>query len=870
MASHSHLPKDFFNDVFEIQVKAHDLVAEPLFPHRSSQIEKDEETSSDWSLGSVADSDVETQLRLLRSVRELEERLATARAALNRAMKKRHSTPIHVDLPNAPAADEGSQKKPVLSKEDYKGLVDLYYYSQRNRFSPDGPDYSPSLLFTNDYEAELSKLEKTRSHENKPHAIKAEDGIPMPSGTEDLYENPLKEIEKVLLRNQTREIRIMQAFVDLLLDDNSSNRDLYNAYKQFPYPGVSWLPKGLQRLFLQRMATPWKRSRKGMVRYLSLIDDMQEAKQPITSGEWSSAIYLAGRSLRMQSTDQYLAGRSLRTQSTDQVDAAIVIWRKMEQDAGVRGTHVTFNILFDIAVRAGKYALAESFLKEMYARGLRLNRLGRVSMMYYHGLRGDGDAVRRTYRDFVEAGEIVDTLVLNCVIASLLNAQEPDAAEQTYGRMKDLQDRLRTGQRADGSDTFYLRYPGGESSTIEREAASNSLGRLLNSAAHLRKVFPDHHADLQQLMPLRPDHVTFRAMVAYHANVSGDLDRITVLLKEMTEDFDLSIRPVMYQLLFKGFALHGKPKRAHARWNLARLHLTWHACRQALIDAKKERKAAAMARTDSYDDDEPTLPRLSEVRKDSAMRPVSVESNVERKKPGVWDSFTQSLSPAAAEPNPGIERVNSHLFDEEPRETPTGMIQNAFFPQQLEDSPPDFETKERHYYLGLDTAIDHEEGEYVLPSQVRTMSDLPLELPADKPVDNAELREDAEATMSDQSPLSDANKVQDAQIEEDDQLAHEHDENPRSNPDDYAEYVASLSFTASLPMVCWVLRAYTQVTASRAQVEEIYGSCRKHYRPKDPEEKEKVVRVLQRCLRHCDRYGHDDYVLSNTASDTIV
>ncbi|KPI42407.1 uncharacterized protein AB675_9729 [Cyphellophora attinorum] len=798
MASHSHLPKDFFNDVFEIQVKAQDLVAEPLLPHQSSQMDKDQEASSNWSPITMVDSDVETQLRLLRSVRELEEKLATARAALNRAMKKPHSTPTHVEPPDAPVANEGSQKKSVLSKDDYKGLVDLYYYSQRNRFSPDGPDYSPSLMFINDYEAELSKLDKTRSHDNKPRTTEAEDRTQVSSDTEDLYENPLKEIEKVLLRNQTREIRTMQAFVDLLLEDNSSNRDLYQAYKQFPYPGVSWLPKGLQRLFLQRMGTPWKRSRKGMIRYLSLIDDMQEAKQPITSGEWSSAIYLAGRSLRMQSTDQYLEGRSLRTRSTDQVDAAIVIWRKMEQDAGVRGTHVTFNILFDIAVRAGKYALAESFLKEMYARGLRLNRLGRVSMMYYHGLRGDGDAVRRTYRDFVEAGEIVDTLVLNCVIASLLNAQEPDAAEQTYGRMKDLQARLRTGQRADGSDTFYLRYPGGEPSTIEREAASNALGRMLKSAAHLKQRLPDHHADLQQLMPLRPDHVTFRAMVAYHANVSGDLDRITVLLKEMTEDFDLPIRPVMYQLLFKGFALHGKPKRAHARWNLSRLHMTWTACQQALKEAKKVRMAAAMARTESYDDDEPTLPKLSEVRKVKTLQPTGVEGNARTKEPGVWDSFTQSLSPAATEPNHGIERVNSHLFDEEPRVKTPGIIQNAFFPQQLEDNPPDFETKERHYYLAS-----------TQPSITKRAKN------AGK---NAELREDADATASDQSPLIDADEVQDARVErDDDKLDHEHDENTRSNPDDYADYVASLSFTASYP---W--------------------------------------------------YGHDDYVLSNTASDTIV
>ena len=173
------------------------------------------------------------------------------------------------------------------------------------------------------------------------------------------------------------------------------------------------MPTGVLRVFLQRMSTPAVKTGNLMLRYLSLIDDMQMAKLPITKSEWSSAIYLAGRSFgRVTQSDMAHAFR---------------LWRQMEQEAGVKASYVTFNILFDIAVRAGKYALADSILREMHSRGLRLNRLGRVGLIYYHGIRGDGDAVRKTYRDFVDSGEIVDTLVLNCVIAALMNAGEPTA-----------------------------------------------------------------------------------------------------------------------------------------------------------------------------------------------------------------------------------------------------------------------------------------------------------------------------------------------------------------------------------------------------------------------------------------------------------
>jgi len=313
-------------------------------------------------------------------VRELEEKLAKAKRDLQTSMA--------VSLDQSMSTANKQLAPPTLTKKDYLDLVDLYFYSHNSRFSPESSDASPTPVFLNDYSFTLS-ADFTRGDEAK--AIEDEDDAS--------YVSPFKQIEEILKDNQLREIAIMQVFIDLLLDDFSSNRALYEAYKELPHPGVAYLPKGVIRLFLQRMSTPWLRTQASIVRYLSLIDDMQEAKLPITVSEWSSAIYLAGRSFSRLKADE--VGRAFST------------WQQMEKEAGAKSSHVTFNILFDIAVRAGKFALGETILTEMHKRNLRLNRMGRVSLMYYHGLRGDGDGVRKAYHDFVEAGEIVDTLVVN-------------------------------------------------------------------------------------------------------------------------------------------------------------------------------------------------------------------------------------------------------------------------------------------------------------------------------------------------------------------------------------------------------------------------------------------------------------------------
>ncbi|EXJ63535.1 uncharacterized protein A1O5_11296 [Cladophialophora psammophila CBS 110553] len=813
-AENSRLPAAFFYDLSTLYEKVR---------QENVEQEKRDELEPSQPL-------LEEQMALLKSVRDLEEKLAKAKASLDSSMHKMPPTSKHPAL-----LTQGASQQPavVLSKDDYKNLVDLYFFTHSSRFDPESPHSSPTPKFLEDYAFKLSE-------DFAPPQAYAEF-----YADDEGYESPLKEVEKMLKSKQLREISAFRAFVDLLLDNHSSNSALFRAYKSLPQPGVAFLPKGTIRLFLQRMSTPWQKSEKSMIRYLSLIDDMQKANLPIARSEWASAVYLAGRSF------------SKVTES--ELNAALRLWRQMEQEAGVQAHNVTFNILFDIAVRANKYPLAQMILKEMHDRGLHLNRLGRVSVIYYHGLRGDGDAVRKAYRDFVDAGEIVDTLVLNCVMAALFNAQEPAAAEQIYERMKSLHINTRREVRSDGTIASYRQYPGPGPELIHRKLAANSLRRVLLFASRLKRILPEHHKEAQELMPLRPDHTTFRTMISYHANISGNLNRITVLINEMSELFGLPLQSIHYQLLFKGFALHGATRNPHATWNLHRLDLAWEACRKDIRDGQMARKRARQ--TKSYHH---KLPSIDVINETSDEREQSIHGEHKAfKRMSEWDDFVLDLAAFPRERRKHIERIHAELFDEE-REKKEPLIRNPFSRSTKESPPHDQKT---YYPLG-ERKLDQEEGEYVLPSPILAIdpssSDLhdssspeqttaettgvdpePQTFPSSTDTDSPDIesRSPARSATAD-APFSDA----------------ETDSRPETDVEDGRDVppipaTSQYQVEATRPLICWLLRAYANSTGSRQQVEAVWDSVRPLWHSREPNDQAAVIRVLRRCLRNCDRYG---------------
>lgn len=823
-AETSRLPLAFFHDLSTLQEK--------VDRNGNDELAKQSHSSPTPLL--------EEQMALMKSVRELEEKLARAKASLQNSMRKKTRSERGQTALSSSKSESPAQ---ILSGEDYKNLVDLYFYTHRSRFDPESPDSSPTPTFLEDYAFKLS-----------------EDFAPLEAyanfySEDEGYESPLKEVEKTLKSRQIREISVMREFVDLLLDDYSSNPALFRAYKRLPQPGVAFLPRGTIRLFLQRMSTPWQKNQKSMIRYLSLIDDMQKANLPISRAEWASAVYLAGRSFA-RVTDA-------------EVTTSFRLWKQMEQEAGVKAHNVTFNILFDIAVRANKYPLAQMVLKEMHDRGLRLNRLGRVSVIYYHGLRGDGDAVRKSYRDFVDAGEIVDTLVLNCVMAALFNAQEPTAAEQIYERMKSLHCETSRETRSDGKAAFYRRYPGPGSDIINRELAANALGRVLLPSARLKDLLPDQHKALQESMPLTPDHTTFRTMISYHANVSGNLNRITVLMNEMSEMFALPFQGIHYQLLFKGFALHGATMDPDATWSVKRLDLVWAACRNAVRDGLASRQRGKSVATP-----DPTLPSIRvvndfQLEEDSARHGET--GNLQQPKGlkplGAWNEFVLDLAVFPRERRKHIERVHAELFDEEVVNRQPFLGHTILHSPRTGSPSPHQET---YYPLG-DRKLDLDEGEYVLPSPILAIDptskggdlELPSLGPSQSPVPTASstLAESHTSEPATDTPQDVTQPRLDSRPDEDD-LHPSSLPDPDLNAEDIAESDGDVPPTPSShqvhitrPMVCWLLRAYARCSGSRRQVEEVWNSVRKLWHTRDQNDREAVIRVLRRCLRDCDRYG---------------
>lgn len=337
--------------------------------------------------------------------------------------------------------------------------------------------------------------------------------------------------------------------LEVLVRDECTHEEAFEAYSALPYPGVSHLSPNTRRLLLRRLSVMERKSRISKMRYLSVLDDMKSTGLPITQAEWNSALAFCGQCLtRLTAVD---------------VENALRTWKEMEQEANVKGGTVTFNILFDMAAKAEKFVLAEMILKEMGDRNVPFNRYSRTAFIFYHGLKGDGDGVRGAYREFVESGEIVDTVVLNCVITSLLRAGEPGAAEQVYERMK----RMHTKQTG--------RPP--MPPTNWREV--RHLGHLLDRAAQRFRDDPEKLRQIREEQSIAPDVHTYAHLVEYHVCQTGELPRIAALLAEM-QHFGLPMHGRIFTKLFKGFTCHGGVP--YTSWTRERLEAVWDAMLKVL------------------------------------------------------------------------------------------------------------------------------------------------------------------------------------------------------------------------------------------------------------------------------------------------
>ena len=262
---------------------------------------------------------------------------------------------------------------------------------------------------------------------------------------------------------------------------------------------------------------------------------MTSAQIPLSVIDWNSAIAFAGRWVRRVREEQ--------------VGAAMKIWIQMEKQQDINADNVTFNILFDVACKAGKFALAEVLLKEMEDRGMELTRFLRTGKIFYHGLKRDGEGVRTSYQSMVDAGDFIDTAVLNCVILGLIKAGEPSAAEQVFERMK--------GMKKDKTEL-----------PVRDWKAQKKLANALVIAARGLRGRPDRWTPVQEATPVSPTVHTYRLLIRHHALESGNIDRISELVNEM-QGSGMPLPGSIFYHIFNGFSLHGGVR--YSSWTKGRL-----------------------------------------------------------------------------------------------------------------------------------------------------------------------------------------------------------------------------------------------------------------------------------------------------------
>ncbi|CZR59592.1 uncharacterized protein PAC_09486 [Phialocephala subalpina] len=334
---------------------------------------------------------------------------------------------------------------------------------------------------------------------------------------------------------------------------SNTPKHIFELYQALPEPRAPYLCAKIRHKMLHHLAVVERKDEVSMLRYMSVLDDMKQAAIPLSVSEWTSALSFVSR---------YVA------RSTEvEVEAALTMWREMEHVAGVKGDNATFNVLFDVSCKAGKFTLAEMIYKEMERRGLEWNRYHHTSKIFYYGQKRSGDGARAAYKELIEAGEIVDTVVLNAMISALIKSNEPQAAENVYERMKKAH------------------LERSESQLPPRDyKARREINNTLKAWGKIAKFNKDKRAEYQAKSIIAPDLQTYRILIHYFAVNAGDLERTARLLDEM-KYFELHLHGAIFVAVLKGFVAHGGIRYTH--WTENRLDNVYKSLLEGL-DANSE------------------------------------------------------------------------------------------------------------------------------------------------------------------------------------------------------------------------------------------------------------------------------------------
>ncbi|KAI8625454.1 hypothetical protein F5Y19DRAFT_265618 [Xylariaceae sp. FL1651] len=315
---------------------------------------------------------------------------------------------------------------------------------------------------------------------------------------------------------------------------------IWELYQALPEPRATQINARLRHQLMAALGSSERKDQKGMLRYFAVVADVKNCGFSLTIFEWNTAVSFASR---------YVS-----TTTEVEVEAALQLWRQMEKSVNVKANDVTFNILFDAAAKAGKFSLAEMIYQEMTNRGFTYNRYHHVSLIHFFGLKSDSSGVRAAYKEMVDAGEIIDTAVLNCVIASFIRCGEEESAERIYEKMKTSNKDLPVIPHRDYT-------------------MSKAITKVLMMFARIGKTHPSMRAKFQQPAILSPDLHTYRILINHYGIQLGNLGKVAQFLDEM-KIFNVPLHGAIFLALFKSFAIHGG---AGSDWSAQRLKSVWEA-----------------------------------------------------------------------------------------------------------------------------------------------------------------------------------------------------------------------------------------------------------------------------------------------------
>lgn len=315
---------------------------------------------------------------------------------------------------------------------------------------------------------------------------------------------------------------------------------IWDLYQELPKPQPMHMSARTRHSLMAALASGERKDQKSMLRYFSVVADVKNSGFSLTSYQWNTAIAFA---------TGYVT-----TTTEVEVEAALKLWRDMENETRIRGNDVTFNILFDAASKAGNFDLAEMIYQEMSHRGLTYNRYHHVSLIHFFGLKMDSSGVRAAYRETVEDGEIVDTTVLNCLIAGFIRCGEEQSAEHVYQKMK-----------ASNKDLPVLPH---RDYTLGR-----AITKVLRMFARVSKRHPSMRPTFQKSALLSPDLYTFRILINHYGVRLGNISKVAQFLDEMKACM-VPLNGVIFLALFQSFARHGGPG---SDWSARRLDSVWDA-----------------------------------------------------------------------------------------------------------------------------------------------------------------------------------------------------------------------------------------------------------------------------------------------------